>query len=495
MLFAGFVFFAVYAILLNELNVRSIQKLNPANEMQGNRSLTFNATVTSVDNYWYVNQIENYVKGYGFTIDPLMEHYDVRRTPVYPMFYGLHYLLFGKGRSYFFIRYTQVLIFALSAIALFIAAYNFTQSNAAAYVSACLYGLNPTLVSFLYYTITESLSPSLVCFLLYFLSHCYRQNNRKDWLLAGIFFALASLCRPAVSFMFFPSAFLCIYKNRDAALALVCGGIFSAGAAILFVPHIVRNYMLTKEEIIVLEKYYGDPMDFGMPNMALRSWISCWMNPADYSSEDITNHMNETIYHAAYSGKKALLDAEFLRLPARGTIANSREDIRDAYSTLYDYYEARIRKYPKRIVDSLEHTAIQKLETLKAQFIAQKPFQYYFVTPALIVKSVVMQSNSASLAFLDNYRGNFLKTSIKLGLYALNIYLFMALAGMFFYARRYAAVFWMTLLYAAFTFIYITFSIKYFEARYLIPLFPLLYLNAAVFSVEIFGMLKRRLHF
>ena len=121
-----FFILVAYAVAINEWNIHAIKKNNPFNALSSNRSLVYNSSVFSIDNDWYTSQIKNYLNGKGFTIDPERYNYNVRRTPVYPLFYGLHFVLFGETKSYFFIRGSQILIYALSVIALFFAVLNFT---------------------------------------------------------------------------------------------------------------------------------------------------------------------------------------------------------------------------------------------------------------------------------------------------------------------------------------------------------------------------------
>lgn len=130
---------ALYAFILNEYNNKVIRKLYPKNDYIHNSGLVHNSTVYNIDNYWYTQQIKNYVKGNGFTIDPQKEKYEVRRTPIYPLFYGVHYLLFGEIGSYYLIRFTQIALFVLSVFALLYATYNFTQNKFIAITSAILW--------------------------------------------------------------------------------------------------------------------------------------------------------------------------------------------------------------------------------------------------------------------------------------------------------------------------------------------------------------------
>lgn len=91
----------VYSVSMNVLNVHSIRKANPTNKCLNARSLAYDVTVYSIDNYWYLNHVKNYLATGKFTVDTTKYRYEVRRTPVYPLFYGAHYLLFGEKEAMF----------------------------------------------------------------------------------------------------------------------------------------------------------------------------------------------------------------------------------------------------------------------------------------------------------------------------------------------------------------------------------------------------------
>ncbi|HRH58051.1 MAG TPA: glycosyltransferase family 39 protein [Chitinophagales bacterium] len=485
---------ALYALGLNEYNSYLIRRNNTENNTKNARSLLYNSSVYSIDNVWYVSQIKNYLNGNGFTVNPEKSNYSVRRTPVYPLFYGLHYILFGEAGSYYYIRFTQLLIYILATIALFYAVYNFTEDKKIALGCALLYGFNPSLVSFLYYTITEALSPSLVCFIIYFLSLCKKYNRKKDWIYAGLFFAIGALCRPSIFFLSIGILFFIFYVNKKSVSNIFKSVLFfTLGASLVFAPHVVRNYHNTKE-FILLEKYYGDPMDYGMPNIELRKWISCWMNPADYTSETISNNIRNAICCDTSKTKEMIVESEIQKLPAHGFIVNSKSSIKDAYSSLYDYYNIKMHSKRSPEIDSFEKISRLKFTALRSEFIRKAPIQYYIVTPLLFLKSVVIQSNSSQLVFLDNYKDSYVKIGFKILLLLLNIYLFISLAGCLIFFRKHTAIYGLTILFVLVNFLYIIFILKYFEARYLIPLFPCLYVIGIIFFIEIIGRLKKKLH-
>ena len=89
-------FFSIIAFGYNYVNVKSINT--------GSEVLKFGYTYQSPDDHTYVDPAINFIKGLGYIIDPSNEHWNVRRTPVYSVFYGIHYWLFGYEMSFFWVR-------------------------------------------------------------------------------------------------------------------------------------------------------------------------------------------------------------------------------------------------------------------------------------------------------------------------------------------------------------------------------------------------------
>jgi hypothetical protein len=244
---------------------------------------------------------------------------------------------------------------------------------------------------------------------------------------------------------------------------------------------------------VLLEKYYGDPMDYGMPNIELRSWISCWTNPADYSSEVISNTMKNAIAFDSNSTKEKIIEKLISNLPPRATIANKREDIKIAYESLYDYYLAINKDVDSIELKKTEANSLVKMRKLKNTFIQHAPLQCYIVTPLFLFRSIIFQSNAATLAFLDNYQKSYIQKTIKIILYLLNVLLFFCIIGASFYSRNYITLYLVCILFITTNFLYIAFIIKYFEVRYLIPVFPSMYILCAIFYSEILSKKQLKL--
>lgn len=490
-LLAGFAYF------LNEYNTTFIRNINPNNEFASSESLVYNSTINSIDNIWYVSQIKNWVQGKGFTIDPNDEKSMVRRTPIYPIFYGIHYVLLGEEGSFYFIRFTQIILFILATFALLYGVYYFTENKIIAILSAISFGFNPIFISYLYYTITEGISPALVCFLIYFLARCYKFGQKKDWIFAGLFFAIATLCRPAIIFIAPGIAVLVLYKNKASVQQFILSSsLVVIGAAVLYVPHVVRNYMHANE-FILLEKYYGDPMDYGMPNIALRKWIACWTNPADLSSESISNRMRLDIVADVDSLYKSVsVENQLDRLPNRAFAADNKATVRAAFSCLYDYYYVKLITKNQTELDSIEKLCLAKITSLKTNYIQKQPLQYYFVTPLLFIKSILFQSNSSTLIFVGaNQTNQWLSIMVKGMLLLLNVYWWIALFGLLFFFRKYSVLLSITILNIIGLFFYTIVIQKYFEVRYMIPIYPLMIIISVIFFIEVYGIARKKLNF
>lgn len=477
----------VYTISMNMVNVHFIKKANPSNKESNARSLVYDATIYSIDNSWYVNHVKNYLATGKFTVDTTKKYYEVRRTPVYPVFYGIHYLLFGEKGSYVYIRYTQTFMLALAVALLFLAVYNFTGNKKIALIAALLYGLQPCVALSAFFTYTESISSELVCFFLFALSLCKLNSTKTNWFFVGFLFALGALCRPPIIFLGVSCLFAVFYLNKwNFKKSIISGIFFSIGALILIAPWTIRNYKITNGDIIPLEKYYGDPMDYGMPNVYLRNWISCWTNPADYSSERVSNLMSTNLMFYEPQPKQALLDSLINVMPTRAFIGNNKATIYAALDDLYEYYRFKNLPNFKKQFDSTDIVVTKKMQLLKSNFIQKSALDYYVTTPLLFAKSVIFQSNSTSITFLDNYQGNYLKISIKALLYLINILSFLSILFLLFYMKKYIDIYLISVFSIACTFLVIIYYLQYFENRYNFPLYPFMYTLLAISIYEIF---------
>jgi hypothetical protein len=481
-----------YTFFINWINIQAIRAGNPSNAVESSRSLVYNNTVYSVDNFWYVNQVKNLLAHGRFTADITKDKYEVRRTPVYPVFYGIHYMLFGEEQSYYYIRFTQAGMLALAVVALFLAIYNFTGRISMAWMSAAIYGLYPVIPVATFYTMTESISSELVCYCLYFLSLCKLHHQKRYWFWAGLMFALAALCRPTIVFLAVSCVWFLWYTARSSVREFLLNGIFFAvGALLLFAPWTIRNFKVTGGDIVLLEKYYGDPMDYGMPNIHLRKWISCWNNPADYTSENVSNTMRTNIVLREPKDSTAIIRSIVDELPERAYAGNSRQQVEQAFYALYGYYKVYMTVEKAHLPEAEANVSDQFIK-LTANFQSRAPFDYYILRPLIFLKSVIFHSNAQSLAFLDTHETSWLQKTVKGMLYLVSVLSWFSLVLVFFFRRTYAPIYWITVIFVSACALVIIWVFNYYEARYNIPMFPLLFGLLSISLAEGFKWVKNK---
>ena len=230
-----------------------------------------------------------------------------------------------------------------------------------------------------------------------------------------------------------------------------------------------------------------------MPNVYLRNWISCWINPADYSSERVSNLMLGNLTEHEPVSKKYIVDSIANNLPARAFIGNDKATINAALSDLYEYY--RFKNLPdfKKQFDSTDIVVTEKMHLLKSNFIKKSALDYYIFTPLLFAKSVIFQSNSTSLTFLDNYQGNYLKIAVKTLLYLINVLSFLSIFFLLFYIKKYVDVYVISVLSIACTFFVIIYILQYFENRYNFPVYPFMYMLLSISVYEVYSKIKDKI--
>lgn len=484
----------LFVLTANELNLRYIKTFNPTNTPVNMVSTVDGFTVWSVDNYWYLPQIKNVLSGEGYTIDPRNPELKVRRTPGYPAFYGLHYILFGELNSFFFIRYTQIFIHLLAVLLLGQAVFNFTSNRLWAILSAFFYGLNPFTVIYLYTTITESVSPAWVVFIFFAYSLCLKSPRLKNYFTLGIIVGIGLLVRPLLIVVFPCIALAAVIEQsarretlRPAVSKLFRNLVFVAlGTSVIIAPWAIRNYLVTDGELILLEKYYDDdPMDFGRGHSSFRDWISCWDNPANTSAEIYGDSVRANLRE----NKPINIVAEdFLnKVPPPVYSINSRESVAEALDVLNECFKEKqetAKNNPqmtrREASESFvcENRVARRFGDLTATFKAEGATRYYVLTPLIFLKTIIFQSGSYMIGMLSPPAAqiyNALQIGAKTLMYLINVMLYISLIPFVLIGRK--SFLELKIFVAGFVLITVwlcVFYFRYAEARYFIPCVPLL---------------------
>jgi hypothetical protein len=266
-----FIFIFLFAYIINVANIIF------GNVGANHGELIQGATLSSPDNFWYISQIKNYLSGFGFTSNPSDLLQTARRTPGYPLFYALHYLIFGEYYAHRIITISQCLIFALSAITLGTIVSSLTKNIKIGQIAAIIYGTSPYLASFLFMTITEAISPEFVIFSLYLYFKALNNNKLSYYVLTGIMVAVATLIRPTNGILLISYGIGIIFtvvKLLDAGKYIIS---ILLGFLFLITPWTLRNYSLTGLFIPLETFRIQIPYDGqGLKSNGLNSWHKSW---------------------------------------------------------------------------------------------------------------------------------------------------------------------------------------------------------------------------
>lgn len=480
-----FIFAFFNCFLLNFLNINYIQKTNPENKKINTQSLVENSTVWSIDNSWYLPQAWNLSHGNGFTIDSSEPEMSVRRTPIYPLFYTFHYILFGEQDSFKVIRYSQTFLFALSALLLMMSVFNFSNNRSWAIWTGLLYGINVFVISYCFFTLTESLSPFLVVLTIYFFSKYIKESQQKYLVYVGISLAVSFLCRPTVGVLFvgiFAFLFIKFYHKKIELLKFSLILLFTFLTCLL--PWVIRNYHLTGE-IIIAEKYYhGATMSFGRAHIKLREIVSVWTNPANLSTEVFSTKLKEYLKENNWSGLNQYIDNYLSQWPQFVFQSFSKEEVHNDLLLLADCFrikeELKINnnKILRKVLlnQDCEFDVYNSLSIKKQALIKDNFFRYWIITPVKTSFELIFNSQLHNFKLLNALPGRYLILG-KGFTYLYNVFLYIAL--LYFLLSK--SIGWelklfilapILLLYTALT----VFLFRYVENRYLLVINPLLFI-------------------
>jgi len=476
----------LFSIFTNELNKYDVKQNNPENNISNTKSLVEDATIWSIDNEWYLPHIKHIFSGEGYTLDPNNPEMKVRRTPGYPLFYGLHYIIFKEKLSFFYIKYTQVLIFALAALLLALSVYNFSKNSQWAFITGTLYGLSPFIAIYNYFTITEAIFPSLVVFSIYFFSRFFANNKLKHLFFCGIFLGITFLTRPLSGIILIGFGFTLLVYTWNFKKTFIYVSVLVGGFCTLISPWVVRNYYVTNGEIIIAEKiYYGAPMSNGRSHISHWSLTDTWMNPQNnYSS--IINIEKEVLQNYSPYKLDSIIDNYIDSWPNSAFKGYTKVDFKEAIISCHQCWinkDAYLKENPNaKRKDWLnlpcEDKVANNFKMLKEKYISSAPFAYYIIQPLTLIKEAIFHSHSTAFGSLNplNKDFNFIQIFIKSIMYLMNFFLFMSVLFFFLFSKNkplkvlvFASVISLIL--------FLVLIFRSYEVRYFLSVFPLMYIS------------------
>lgn len=488
-LYLVFIIAFTFSYGVNELNLHYIK----VNHLEANT--VFGYTVYSIDNKDYTTPIKNILNGDGFTLDPKNPEMYVRRTPVYPLFYGAHYWLFGEKNSFRFIRYTQTFLFGLSAVLLGLLVFNFTNNAKWAKNASILYCLNPFVASYTYFTITEAITPFMVILSLFCFSNYYTTKNKWWYLLAGFSSGLLLLHRASAAVILLGFVAVILLENFKSSVkkTILYLTILFSGFSLCVAPWFIRNYIITDGEIIIAEKfYYESPMYYGRGATYFMKWISCWGNSTDYINKFMLNIPEDSLNKSAINNH---INKTLNTFPEYAFNGSSKPEIKNALHQLvncYYYRNEMIKKqgfYNHKALGNLkcDYDVKVTFQESSSNYKSKSKFRFYVIKPLTMLKELVMQSCSHNIVSLNAPTLTLWQKALKALLMLLNILLYLSLPIYFLIRGNNTGLGIIIFISFTGTFVFFGYILASWETRYFLPTLPFLYITMSYFFSIVFS--------
>ncbi len=224
------------------------------------------------DSFSYIGAFQNLWHKGIYSFDLSNEDAYFGRLPGYPLFYGIHYIIFGEKYSLIALAHSQAFIELLAIASLFFTLKKIATLRAA-YIGAFLYTFYPFTIVWVTPAFTESVSTSFT--LIFF---CLVYNLKKNsWypVYLSVFVALCFYTREYLGILIISAGIAYIIFAKDFAeflkWTLVSGLVFGS----LYSLWPIRNYVSTGRLIWIKTASTGySRFDKDMVNC--RKWLYAW---------------------------------------------------------------------------------------------------------------------------------------------------------------------------------------------------------------------------
>ena len=226
----------------------------------------------------YMWAAENLIDHGHFTFDFLEPDAAFGRLPGYPLFYGLHYLVFGPVRAIYATAWSQVVLDSLAVMLVFaIVGRLAPRSRFAPWVGAVLYASYPFIIFWVPMVYTELMATDVTLLIFYFMLR-YSGSHRAAFGL-GLLVAVGLFTREYLG-LFLPIVLLWVvwqqggFARRQAWTAAVLVGL---GFGALYATWPIRNY-LSYHRIELLKPKTAGYASHKEDLDEYRSWVHAWTN-------------------------------------------------------------------------------------------------------------------------------------------------------------------------------------------------------------------------
>ena len=214
-----------------------------------------NINYTIGDSYSYINPVLNLLKYgvYAFDIDEIDSYF--YRGPVYPFFWGIHYILFGENLVFESVAVSQSFIDVFSGYLIYKILGSFGVPNKYSLLGMLMYLINPILLVHVPITGTETLAIFITLFYFHLL---VKSKNNLDYVKIGILAGVSLLTRQYLGILM-PIGIVYIFLNCKLDFQKISRNsiIIFLSFSLTLTPWFLRNYINLGKPIVLMGETTG----------------------------------------------------------------------------------------------------------------------------------------------------------------------------------------------------------------------------------------------
>jgi hypothetical protein len=480
------------AFFYNQLNLKHIPK----------ERLRENQTIITSDDFSYLAQPKNYLEtGIWMGGSPQQKQSYFLRSPGYGIFCMVFLKIGGNEKlALKFLKIAQLLLFSLSVFWLHYIIKIISSSERLALLGACLYGLTPFTIGFLYYTLTEAITPALLLLYIFLLFKAYQCNKQSlkniFYISASLVFSYLFIVRPVLGIfvILLPVFLFKDFLKKGIQLYIFKLLLYTSISFSFMAIWQVRNYTIANEFVGLHPIYYHDNNSMFRPTLQ-----EFWNFNKSWGVEGHVYHSySYPFWLAAIKGdtseihiKKILTSFPPYVVDYFGKDRLTMVFKKYQQATLFQrpYFEQGI-PMPKKI-SKIEQEVVNEFKQLKKEYKKEFWIQYHFISTFKVFKTTAFHSNLSLYMFQKTYRGNFLMETIRYIFFGIHSLCFIALLVSLAFLKKMG---WKQAILTLSVFIYVFYLCYFFigiEERYTLPILPILLIGLLSTSKQITKMLRR----
>ena len=460
------------ALFYNELNIQALRSEAPERlEPKYNWART-------ADDASYLRPAENYyLHGVWKDNNPGRQSYFLR-TPGYGYFRFMLMKIFGLEQSYFYFKYVQLILFAVSVLLLFQISMLLGLPDRYALLIEGIYGLSPFASGFIFYSITEGITPSLMIMYVFFLLSGYRRSKPSYFLLASLVLAYIGVTRPLL-LLFGAALPLAIYWTElNLTISKKVFFILLTGF-IALAP--ISMWALRSESIA--GKYVGIyPIYYAENNSQFRpTHEAIWEFEKSFGTEGLEFHQCMVpLWKATIAGDTSdiHIDSIMMDCPTfvKQTIGEQR--LRNSYILYKQSIVYQRSHYPREVampdtIPAIEQRVISNFHAYTSEVNSSHWLWCHVIVPFKLFKSISFHSNLSLYVFQHTYRGRCWMEVMRVAFLVLHFLCCLSFIGILFLRNDKLIKTLLGVIIGVY-FFYLCYIFRGLEERYTLPVLPLM---------------------